>query len=281
MPVPRTKTAVKALLAAHGIHPRKLHGQHFLVDGNLIDAIVRSADVRPGDCVLEVGTGTGILTDALADRAGRVISCDLDAALQSVARGLREWPASVEFHCEDILQGKHRLNPKILERWTDAAREGMALKVVSNLPYSVATPFLVNLLWAGLEMEEAVVLVQKEAAERFTARPGTADYGPVSVAAALLAEARILRRVAPTVFWPAPKIDSALLRLAPSDPARARRLAAAGLPRLLQDAFLHRRKTLRNSLDPERLRVAGIDPGERPERVEPDAWLRLLTAPPP
>src|SRR5262245_19473145 len=90
--VPTTKTGVQALLGAHGFNPTKLRGQHFLVDRNLIDAIVRDSGVGPNDCVLEIGTGTGILTDALAARAGRVVSCDLDARLQGIAKGLREWP---------------------------------------------------------------------------------------------------------------------------------------------------------------------------------------------
>ena len=85
-----------------------MKGQHFLVDGNLIDAIVRVADVGPKDCVLEIGTGTGILTDALADRAAAVVSCDIDARLQRLTMGLRDWPASVTFLAEDILQGKHQ-----------------------------------------------------------------------------------------------------------------------------------------------------------------------------
>jgi 16S rRNA (adenine1518-N6/adenine1519-N6)-dimethyltransferase len=281
MAVPRTKTAVRALLGAHGFHPRKLHGQNFLVDGNLIDAIVRTAEVGREDCVLEVGTGTGILTDALADRAGFVLSCDLDGRLQSIARALRAWPAHVEFACEDVLAGKHRLNPVVLERWAEGAGEGMGLKVVSNLPYAVATPFLANLLWEGVPVRDAFVLVQKEAAERFTARTGTAEYGPVSVAVRLLAEAATLRTVGPSVFWPTPKVESALLHLRPRDAGRARSLAEAGLPGLLREAFRHRRKSLRKTFPESRLRGAGIEPGARPQEVEPEAWLRLLTVPPP
>jgi 16S rRNA (adenine1518-N6/adenine1519-N6)-dimethyltransferase len=279
MAVPRTKTAVRAFLAAQGLHPKRLRGQHFLVDGNLIDAVVRSAEVGPGDCVLEIGTGTGILTDALAERAGAVVSCDLDRTLQQATRGLRDWPSHVRFLAEDVLASKHRLNPVVVEVWREAARD-LRLKVVSNLPYNVATPVLANLLWDGLPLDSAVVLVQKEAADRFTANVGTPEYGPVSVAVHLLARARTLRRVGPQVFWPQPKVTSALLLLAPTDPERARRLRDEGLPELLREAFLHRRKTLRKRFPPERLEAAGIDPGARPEEVGPDAWVRLLTVPP-
>jgi 16S rRNA (adenine1518-N6/adenine1519-N6)-dimethyltransferase len=279
--VPTTKTGVQALLGAHGFHPTRLRGQHFLVDRNLIDAIVRDADVRPSDCVLEIGTGTGILTDALAARAGRVVTCDLDARLQEIAKGLREWPESVVFVTGDILAGKHALNSAVISRWqSEGASGALRLRVVSNLPYAVATPVLANLLWDGIPMHDAVVLVQREAAERFVAKPGTAAYGPMAIAVALLAHAEIVRRVPPQVFWPPPKVESALLRVAPRAPAEARRLRDAGLPSLLQDAFQQRRKTLRKRFGEARLLGTGIDPSARPEDVPPEAWARLLTVPP-
>lgn len=268
-----------ALLGSHGIHPRRLRGQHFLVDGNLIDAIVRTADVGPEDCVLEVGTGTAILTDALAARAGAVVTCDIDARLQEIARGLRDWPPSVRFVRADILASKRRLNPEVIEAWREAA-QGRTLRVVSNLPYAVASPFLASLLWEGLPVGDIVVLVQKEAADRLTARPRTHAYGPLAVTVSLLAEAAVLRRVGPQVFWPPPRVESALLRLRPLAPERAVEWRRLGLPDLLRRAFQHRRKKLAKSIDADRLAAAGIDPGARPEEVAPEAWISLLTVPP-
>ncbi|MHC4547244.1 MAG: 16S rRNA (adenine(1518)-N(6)/adenine(1519)-N(6))-dimethyltransferase RsmA [Planctomycetota bacterium] len=281
MAVPRTKTAVRALLSVHGIHPTRRKGQHFLVDGNLVDAIVRTAQVTAGDCVLEIGTGTGILTDALADRAGRVVTCDLDGRLQEIARGLRPWPDSVVFLHADILKRKHELNHAVIDRWLAEAGTGLRPRVIANLPYGVATPLLANLLWQGVAMHDAVVLVQKEAAERFVAAPGAgAPYGPVAIAVRLLARAEVLRQVPAQVFWPAPRVRSALLRLVPTDPARARELRAAGLPELLREGFRWRRKTLRRCFDAGRLEAAKVDPGARPEEIPPEGWLRLLTVPP-
>ena len=270
---------MRALLGAHGIHPRKLRGQNFLVDGNLIDAIVREAAPGPDDCVLEVGTGTAILTDALVAKAGRVVSCDIDGRLQTIAVGLREWPDSVAFLEGDILAGKRALNPAVIERWTSFA-EGRVLRVVSNLPYSIATPFVANLLWSGLPVRDAVLLVQREAAERFLAVPRTGGYGPVSVAVRLLSQGALLRSIGPQVFWPPPKVQSALIRITPTDPPRAARLREAGLPELLHKAFLWRRKTLRKRFTVAQLEAAGIDPSARPEEVEPQQWERLLTVPP-
>ena len=127
MAVPATKTGVQALLGAHGFHPKRLRGQHFLVDRNLIDAIVRDAGVGPADCVLEIGTGTGILTDALAGRAGRVVSCDLDVRLQGIARGLREWPPSVVFLVEDVLKRANLTETRRLAEVSGAQLEGLQL----------------------------------------------------------------------------------------------------------------------------------------------------------
>ncbi|MGH7163845.1 MAG: rRNA adenine N-6-methyltransferase family protein, partial [Planctomycetota bacterium] len=138
MTVPKTKTEVKALLAARGVRPARARGQHFLVDANLVEAIAREAGVGPRDCVLEVGTGTGILTHALAARAGCVVSCDVDGRLQEVTRGLIAWPPHVVFVVADILAGKHLLNAAVVGRWQEerAARGLSTLRVVANLPYS-------------------------------------------------------------------------------------------------------------------------------------------------
>ncbi|MHC4940212.1 MAG: 16S rRNA (adenine(1518)-N(6)/adenine(1519)-N(6))-dimethyltransferase RsmA [Planctomycetota bacterium] len=274
MTVPRNRRAVQALMAAAGLAPRKIRGQNFLVDGNLVDAIVRDAGVGPEHAVLEIGTGTGILTDALADRAGAVVSCDVDAKIQAMTRALRDWPPSVRFLAEDALAGKHALNPVVVEAWRAA---GLQPKVVSNLPYSVATPILANLLWSGIAFGDATVLVQKEAAERFTAPVGSPEYGPMSIAVGLLAEASIVRSVPPQVFWPQPKVDSAVLRLELRDAARAAEFRERGLPLLLHDAFLHRRKMLRRTVGVESLKKADIADDVRPEQVDPEAWVRLLT----
>jgi len=275
--VPKSPTALKALLAARGLRPSRFRGQNFLADGNLVQAIAREAAVGPDECVLEVGTGLGILTEALAETAGCVVTVDIDGRLQEVARTLREWGDRVLFLEADILAGKRRLNPEVMARFADEARKRglLRLRMVSNLPYAVATPVLANLLWGGHDLGSMVVLVQREAAERFTAPVGSAEYGPMAVAVGLFAEAKILRRVPPAVFWPAPSVESVLLRLRLRDPARARALAEAGLPDLLQGAFLHRRKTIRHGLPAALLAKAGIDPSLRPQQVEPEQWAAL------
>ncbi|MDH3590286.1 MAG: 16S rRNA (adenine(1518)-N(6)/adenine(1519)-N(6))-dimethyltransferase RsmA [Planctomycetota bacterium] len=279
MAVARTKTDIMARLGAAGLGPRKLRGQHFLIDGNFLDAIVRHAAVGPGDAVLEIGTGTGVLTDPLADRAGAVLSVDIDARLQAIARQSRAWPETVRFFTGDVLAGKHRLNPDLCAIWAEVAGK-LRRRLVANLPYNIATPLLANVLWSGGFVDDAVVLVQREAAERFVARVGSGAYGPMSIAVSLLAEARILRHVGPHIFWPPPKVESALLALRVRDAARARAWREAGLPELLATGFRWRRKTLRRAFPAARLEAAGIDPGARPQEVPPEAWPSLLTVPP-
>jgi len=270
--VPRTRNAVQALLASHGIQPRKIRGQNFLIDGQLIDAIVRDAGVESRHAVLEIGTGTGILTAALAERAGAVVTCDIDEQLQGITRGLGDWPEHVRFVGGDILQGKHALNPEITEMWRAA---GLVPKVVSNLPYSVATPVLANLIWSDLPFEDATVLVQREAAERFVAPVGTSEYGPMAIAIGLLAEAQVVRAVPPQVFWPQPRVQSSVLRITPRNRDRVPEYRAMGLPELLQKAFLHRRKVLRRMIAPELIEAAGLPPEVRPEGVAPEQWVAL------
>lgn len=268
-----------ARLGAAGLGPRKLRGQHFLIDANFLDAIVREAAITKDDAVLEIGTGTGVLTERLSDAAGAVLSVDIDARLQNLARESADWPDHVSFFCGDVLESKRVLNPDILAEW-DRVAGTRRRRLIANLPYNIATPLLANLLWAGDVVADALVLVQREAAERFVAESGTAAYGPMSIAVALVAEARIVRRVGPHIFWPPPRVESAVLQLTIRDPARARQWRDDGLPALLTQGFMWRRKTLRHSVDPRWLEAAGIDPGIRPQNVTPAEWAKLLTVRP-
>jgi len=222
--------------------------------------------------VLEVGTGTGILTDALADRAGAVVTCDIDPRMQAIARELRDWPPHVVFLAVDVLKNKHALAPRVLEAWRGPSP---VRRIIANLPYSIATPFLANVL--AENFRDAWILVQREVAERIVAAPRTPPYGPVSVLVALAGRARIVRPVGPQVFWPRPGVRSAVVHLE----RRAPLAHHAPLVELLRRGFAWRRKTLRHAFSPARLEAAGIDPGARPQDVAPEGWAALLTVPPP
>jgi 16S rRNA (adenine1518-N6/adenine1519-N6)-dimethyltransferase len=205
---------------------RKAYGQHFLVDRNILDVIGRLAELGPDDVVLEVGPGEGVLTRYLAERVGRVHAIEIDRALEPV---LSDLPENVDVRFGDALQ---------LELPPDAT------KLVANLPYNVATPLVVESLDGLPSVRLWCVMVQREVADRFFARPGTKDYGAVSVLVQLAAERTGFHAVSRTVFRPPPNVDSALVSFRrtalPADFGRVKRVVTA--------AFAHRRKTLPNSL---------------------------------
>ena len=271
---PRQTTAyLKELFGQVGftIDPRR--GQNFLVDLNLLDLIARAAEIGPQDVVLEVGTGTGALTERLAAVAGRVVTAEIDPRLAQLARDRLVKQDNVTLVEGDVLARKHRFAPAFLEAITDAtaALPGGRLLLVANLPYCVATPVISNLLALPRPFDAAVVTVQREMAERLTAAPGTSSYNALSVWVGAQCRGEILRVLSPTVFWPRPKIDSAIVRL---DLEPGRRAAIPDLTRFhhfVRDVFCHRRKLLRGVL----VRMAG-GKGDAEARHRADAALAAV-----
>ncbi len=263
----QTRSEIKSLLARHGIVPRRRLGQHFLADPNIIARIVALAGDPAGVRALEIGVGTGTLTRALAEAGFPVTGYEIDPRLRPViAETLDGLDAQVRF--EDAAD----LDLSILE-------QGARWVMVSNLPYGVGTPILLDLLRGAPRLQRFVVMVQREVAERLTAPPGSRIYGLPSVIVGLHGGARLAFGVGRQVFLPRPNVDSAVVvieRSAPPDDRRelAVRLAAAG--------FGQRRKMLRSSLRsaiPDgadaRLEQAGIDPSLRAEDLSADRFLAL------
>ena len=262
------KNEVRDLLARHGHHPNKSLGQHFLVDPNVVDRIVRTARIGPGDNVVEVGAGTGTLTRALAATGARVMAYEVDRhlepllseALAGVAVDLRFTGATAGVIAE--------------------ALDDVPWVMVANLPYNVGTPLLLDVLRSVPAVTRFVVMVQKEVAERLAAGPGSRVYGLPSVVAGLRAEVTVAFRVGKEVFVPLPDVESAVVVLERRDPParvdRAEALAAA--------AFGQRRKMLRRSLSAvisdaaTMFEAAGIDPAARPEVLAPGDFVRLAAA---
>jgi 16S rRNA (adenine1518-N6/adenine1519-N6)-dimethyltransferase len=217
--------------------PKKALGQHFLVDENILDVIGRLAALDAADVVLEVGPGLGILTRYLAARVAHVHAVELDRSLEP---GLRDVPRTT-LHWQDALA----LEPSALDPAPG--------KLVANLPYNIATPFVVESLDRFPSLAAWCVMVQREVADRFFAGPGSKAYGAVSVLVRLAAERTGFHPVSREVFRPRPNVDSALVafrRVAPGIPPEVKRLVEA--------AFAHRRKTLANSVA-----LAGLVPRER------------------
>jgi 16S rRNA (adenine1518-N6/adenine1519-N6)-dimethyltransferase len=247
-------------------------GQNFLADPNLLAAIVREARLAPDDVVLEVGGGEGALTAELAPRVATVHVIELDRGLGAVLELLAAKQENVRIHIADAL----RID---LTSLTPAPTI-----VVSNLPYSIATPLIVRTIEELAEVRSWTVMVQREIADRLRAAPGSREYGGPSVLVQLACDVRLLRTVDRAVFRPRPRVDSALLRLERRGPA-----APPEVARLVRDAFAHRRKTLAASLalagdaswagGRDAVRAAlvelGLAPEARAEDLAPEQFVRL------
>lgn len=286
----QTLSYLRDLFEARGLRPKSKLGQSFLIDLNLVDLIVRSAELNAGDLILEVGTGTGSLTAKLAEHAGVVLGVELDAGFYQLARDSVSALSNVALIHADILKNKNQVNPLVLETLEALrARAGIRqLKLVANLPYVVATPVISNFLLTELPWERMVVTIQWELAERLAARPSTKDYGALSVLVQSLADVEILRRMPPHAFWPRPKVESGLVCIRPSAVKRARVGHVHRFHAFVRQLYLHRRKNLRGGLLSfladrftkeqldTRLRQGGFDPGGRAEALTAEQHLALF-----
>ena len=250
----QTLSYLRGLFEQHGIRPKNKLGQNFLIDLNLIDLIVRVAQLSRDDLAVEVGSGTGGLTVRLTEQAGAVVSVEVDPAFASLtAEAVADRPNVVLLHT-DVLKNKNELSPAVLEAVTNLAVKAgtKRTKLVANLPYAVAVPVVSNLLLSDLPVERMVVTVQWEIAERLLARPGTKDYGALAVLVQSLAHVELVRQLPPAAFWPRPQVESAIMRVRPSAAKRAHVVAEVGSVQrfrgFLRDLYVHRRKNLRGAL---------------------------------
>lgn len=242
-------------------------GQNFLADTNLLEAIVRDAELSPDDIVLEVGAGEGPLTERLAEAAAHVHAVELDRGLETALAPIAALP-NVELHWGDAL------------KLDLAALEPAPTAIVSNLPYAIATPLIIRTIEELPSVGRWTVMVQREIADRLRAEAGTREYGGPSVLVQLACETKMLRPVHPSVFRPPPRVGSAVIGLRRTGPG-----ADADTRDLVRAAFAHRRKTLARSLahaQPDSvgqtqtaLAEMGLRPGARAEMLEPRQFVEL------
>ena len=232
------------------------------------------AGVGRGDRVLEVGAGLGSLTLALAEVGCRVTALEIDRRLAEVLREVVAAYPNVEVRVQDAMRAD----------WASVLGDG-TWSMVSNLPYNVSVPLLVELLQTAPAIGRYLVMVQREVGERLAAEPGSDAYGAVSVRVAYRARARVVRRVPADVFWPRPNVDSVLVRLDPGPPGVD--VDPAALFAVVEEGFAERRKTMANALRrlglagegaATVLREAGLEPGTRAERLSLDAFARVTRA---
>ena len=241
----QTKRQIQQLLASAGVRPNKRLGQHFLIDLNLMRLLVESANINDNDIVLEVGCGTGSLTGELVEKAGFVIAVELDRTLAGLAKSSLTNAENLELINCDILKNKNTLNHTVLSA-LESAREkynGRFL-LVANLPYNVASPSMLNLITSPVTADAMYVTVQKEVAGRMTAEPGSRDYGTLSIFLSAAGDVKTIRILRPTVFWPQPKVDSAMITFVRKQ-GKFRRIKDMDLFGEIVNLFMgHRRKTL-------------------------------------
>src|SRR5438270_7388706 len=245
----QTLSYLRQLLEGRGIQPRNKLGQNFLIDLNLVDLIVRVAELSKDDLAVEVGSGTGSLTTRLADAAGAVLSVEIDPAFADLTKEmLGDRPHVVLLH-HDILRNKNELRANVLTALEELRQKSSCTKLKrgSNLPSSVATPVISNFLLSDLPFERMVVTVQWEIAERLIARPGTKDYGALAVLVQSLAHVELIRRLPPAVFFPRPQVASAIVRIFPSARKREHVGDVRKFRNFLRDLYTHRRKNLRGA----------------------------------
>ena len=275
-----------------GIRPTTRHGQNFLIDLNLLDLIVRTAGVGASDVILEVGTGLGSLATRLAERAAAVVTVEIDERLQALAAEELKWAKNVKLLWQDALKNKNTLHPAVLDAVREelAAHPGSRFKLVSNLPYNIATPILSNLLTANPLPISLTATIQKELADRIVARPGTKDYSALSIWMQALCTIDVVREMPPQVFWPRPKVHSAIIHILPNPLKRAAVGDLAFFHDFIRSLFFHRRKFLRGVLISalaDRLDKPAIDdllasfnlpPDARAEQLDVKTHLALAAA---
>lgn len=264
----QSRSEIARLLARHELTPRHRLGQHFLADANVTRRIVAAAQIGPGDRVVEIGAGTGTLTSALAAAGAKVVAYEVDDGLRPV---LEEVTAGLDVELRFV----DATDVDFASEFTDPP-----WVVVANLPYNVGTGLVMDILREVPAVVRLVVMVQREVGERLAARAGDDEYGLPSVVVGIHGTAKVLFRVPPQVFYPAPRVESVVVGIerqdAPESAEKAIQLARA--------AFSKRRKMLRASLagtlaEPSvTLEAAGIDPTRRAEELTAADYLRLAEA---
>ena len=309
MPDPLKLADLKLRMQAYGIRPKKQFGQNILADFNLLKAIVADAEVDEGDCVLEIGTGAGSLTGYLCDAAGLVVSVEVDSGMFEMSRDILTGVNNlVQVKMDALSQRGRGLNDELVASLLEYSSAGDfplidstdlthshvtgklprcgRMKLVANLPYSVATNLLIAALESGLPFERMLVMIQYDAAEKLSALPGKAHWGLPSLLLWSFAEASIKRRVPAKVFWPKPKVESALLEIRPRA-TRPDMDQYHRLRRLAHVIYQHRRKAISNALSQaigednsqtsQWIQSVGGDPTLRPEQTPPDILNALAS----
>ena len=230
-----------AVLQKYNFNFQKKFGQNFLIDTNVLDKIISSAEITKEDCVLEIGPGIGTMTQYLAERAGEVVAVEIDKALIPILEDTLSAYENVTVINDDIL--KVDINKLVQEK-----NAGRPIKVVANLPYYITTPIIMGLFESQVPLKSITIMVQKEVADRMQVGPGTKDYGALSLAVQYYAKPEIVANVPPNCFIPRPNVGSAVIRLTRYEQPPVQVKNENRMFALIRASFNQRRKTLVNGL---------------------------------
>lgn len=276
-----TPRRTKEIISRHGFSFKKSLGQNFLIDQNILYKIVEAAGLDEDKGALEIGPGIGALTEKLAQTAGTVTAVEIDQRLIPILREVLEPYENVKVHHGDVL--KVDLQELFRQDFAGVSK----VSVVANLPYYVTTPILMKLLEEKLPLENIVVMIQKEVAERMAAAPGSKDYGSLSIAVQYYSEPKLVCIVPHTVFIPQPNVASAVIRLAVREQPPVSVEDESFFFEVVQASFAQRRKTIANNLKSrffpgegrerleQLLQEAGIEPSRRGETLSIEEYARL------
>ncbi len=266
---------IKDIIRGVDFHFNKALGQNFITDANLLDAIVADSGINGDDTVVEIGTGAGTLTRAIAKVAKKVYSFEVDRNLQPVLALSLQGVDNAEVIFRDVLKMKDDELKSVV---------GDSFKVVANLPYYITTPLAMRFIESSLDVKSVTIMVQKEVALRFVAKPNTADYSAITLAIEMAGNAQITRNVSRNMFFPSPNVDSAVVRI-DIDRAKLDGENVALLHKLVRSSFAMRRKTLANNLsvafqiDKQEagkiIEEAGFSPMVRGEALSLDDYKKL------
>ena len=271
--IPHTPAFLKQIFGRKGIALNKRFGQNFLIDQNILLSIPEIAELKEDDVVLEIGTGTGGLTRLLAERGRHVFTVEVDRKLFELSSDILKLYKNVTLINADILKTKHKLNPDVLslvDNWRKEHNQAN-MKVVSNLPYNISTPVIINLLESELPVSMMVLMLQKEITERMAAMPGTREYGILSVLTQLFSDVEVVKTLSPHVFWPKPNVYSAIVKVVVRKDKYANGITDYPFfKKIIHAIFTSRRKTLLNSL--EQLKLPDVS-RERMKNIIEDMQL--------
>ena len=274
----QTLSEIRALLYERGLHPKHRLGQNFLHDKNILAKLIDAADVQPGELVLEIGPGTGTLTEALLDAGAKILACEIDSDLASIIED--RLSGRVQLICGDCLDSHRRLSCEIVIALGDHP-----FKLVANLPFQIASPLLCTMLIHHPSCTGQYVTIQKEVADRLLADPRTKEYGPLTIIVSALAEVKRICTVKPSCFWPQPKVAITMVSIFPSPFGRGVRGEGSSaldtteqrqdFARFVTQLFTKRRKQLGSILGRDCEWPAGVTADLRPEALPVERMVTL------